>query len=88
MNRYTVNVLNSKLGGDISKAFASLSGGGDGPLPARYSALKHTIVPEANEVSLVAVWGSVLSQLSELVAYIKAKGPQVNCTRMAVNRRD
>ena len=69
----------AKAGGDISDAFASMSGGGSGGLPPRYAALKKELIPtrEAQE-SLVQTWRDVLREVAVLAATIRQKKGSVS----------
>jgi len=69
----------AKAGGDISDAFASMSGGGSGRLPPRYAALKKELMPtrEAQE-SLVQTWRDVLREVTDLTATIRQKKGSVS----------
>lgn len=76
-NKYA-NDTTPKAGGDFSDAFASLSGAAPKELPARYTALKHQLVPDAHaQEELVQTWREVLSEVSVLTARIREQGGAV-----------
>lgn len=62
--------------GDISDAFASLSGVQFGPLEPRFAALKRQLVGSHGE-ELYVSWNRLLASLGEEIALIVAKGPKI-----------
>jgi hypothetical protein len=68
----------TKAGGDISDAFASMSGGFPTNLPARYAELKKTLVPtQEARIEIVKAWNEVLLHLRGLTERIRERGGAV-----------
>lgn len=80
-NKYTNDT--AKAGGDISDAFASISGGTPAELPPRYAALKRELVStrEARE-DLVQTWADVLREVASLTATIRQKEGSVSSLQL------
>jgi hypothetical protein len=65
-----------KREGDISDAFASLSGGNQAPLPERFLELKKSLVA-GHEDRVIASWGRLLAQLKRENGILKEEGSNV-----------
>ena len=66
----------SKKEGDISDAFASLSGMDFKPLDSRFASLKSRLVA-GNEEALHASWNRLLASLREEIPLIASLGPRI-----------
>lgn len=67
-----------KAGGDISDAFASMSGGSYKELPTRYAALKKELVPtQTAQQDLISAWKDVLQEVDSLTEIIRQKSGAV-----------
>lgn len=75
-NKFTNDA--GKAGGDISDAFASMSGGSSRGLSPRYAELKRKLLPsDAAQKEVVAAWRDVLQEVESLTANIRRKSGSV-----------